>query len=288
MNLSIIICTWNSAEDIEKCLYSLTRWTCPANCEIIIIDNNSTDNTKEIIRKFPLPGEPAVNLIENDCNKGLSCANNQGIKESNNEYLLFLNPDTVILDNALEKMVQFMEKDKSIGAMGPQHLNNNGRIIPSCREFPNFGNLIRQRKWKMRYFDHKSTREVDQPMGSCLLTRREIIDKIGGFNENYPLFMNDVDFCYRIKKAGYKIFFLEDAKIIHKVGGSTNKIRKKAILNEHWSMYRYLKDHFKNKVVIYLYGFLLLTGAFYRILFTYLSGILSGRRCEGQKVPPAP
>lgn len=258
MNMSIIICTWNSAEDIEKCLYSL-----PANCEIIVIDNNSTDNTKEIIRKFP-----SVNLIENDCNKGLSYANNQGIKESSKKYILFLNPDTIILNNTLEKMVQFIEKDKSIGAMAPQHLDNNGEIIPSCREFPNFGNLILQRKWKMRYFDHKYTREVDQPMGSCLLTRREIIDKIGGFNENYPLFMNDVDFCYRIKKAGYKIFFLEDAKIIHKVGGSTNKIRKKAILNEHWSMYRYLKDHFKNKVVIYLYGFLLLAGAFYRILFS--------------------
>ena len=112
MNMSIIICTWNSAEDIEKCLYSLTRWTCPANCEIIVIDNNSTDNTKEIIRKFP-----SVNLIENESNKGLSYANNQGIKESNNEYLLFLNPDTIILDNALEKMVQFIEKDKSIGKL---------------------------------------------------------------------------------------------------------------------------------------------------------------------------
>ncbi|HID93426.1 MAG TPA: glycosyltransferase family 2 protein, partial [bacterium (Candidatus Stahlbacteria)] len=209
--LSIVIVTWNSEEYIDRCLSSIGN----SEYEIIVVDNNSKDNTVKIIEeKFP-----HVKLIKNSYNSGYTHATNQGIKVANAPFILLLNPDTAILGNALDKMLQFMQSRDDIGALGPQLLNPDGSIQPSCREFPTFRNLfpeiigitrIRKRlsRWKMSYFDHNSLREVDQPMGSALLVRKEVIEKIGLLDEKYFNFMGDVDICHRIKKAGYKIYFL--------------------------------------------------------------------------------
>jgi hypothetical protein len=175
-----------------------------------------------------------------------------------------------------------------VGACGARFFWPNGKIQYSCRAFPTFKNLflefsgiskiIRCPSWKMKYFDHKETREVDQPMGSCLIIRKKVFDEIGGMDERYPIYMNDVDLCYRIKDLGYKIFFLSKANVIHYVGGSICKVRRKMILTEHWSVYRYLKTHFKNQFLLRLYGFFLLMSAFYRSLFRFTKSQLGKRK----------
>ena len=284
--VSIIIVTWNSEEYIEDCLTAIKKGespTCPY--EIIVVDNASQDKTVELVKeKFP---NIRIPLIENSSNLGLSKAINQGAKLSTGKYILLLNPDVVVKENAIQELYQFMEQREDVGACGPRFWTPSGKLQRSCREFPSFKNLFTEftglgritkcLSWKMWYFDYnvRTVREpplpseVDQPMGSCLLIRKKVFDEVGGMNPRYPIFMNDVDLCYRIKKAGHKIYFVPSANVSHYLGGSTRKVRRKMILEEHWSMYRYLKEHFKNRFLVALYALLLLVSAFYRILFSF-------------------
>ena len=185
------------------------------------------------------------------------------------------------MENTISCLYQFMDSQKDIGACAPRLLLPDGRIQKSCRELPTFKNLFfefsgikRSVGWKMRHFNYEETREVEQPMGSCLMIRKKVFDKIDGMNERYPIFMNDVDLCYRIKRAEYKIYFLSEANAVHYLGSSTRQVKRKMILEEHRSMYRYLRDHFVGQgfslanLLLTLYGTLLLVGAFYRILFS--------------------
>ena len=280
--ISIIIVTWNSEEYIESCLIAIKGGVTPP-LQIIIVDNASQDKTVELAKeKFP-----DVQIIENPSNLGLSMAVNQGTKLSTGKYILFLNPDVVVKENAIQELYQFMEQREDVGACGPRFWTPSGKLQRSCRELPSFRNLFMEftglgrftkcSSWKMWYFDYnvRAVRElplpseVDQPMGSCLLIRKKVFDEVEGMNPRYPIFMNDVDLCYRIKKAGYNIYFVPSANVSHYLGGSTRKVRRKMILEEHWSMYRYLKDHFKNRFLVALYAFLLLVSAFYRILFSF-------------------
>ncbi len=275
--VSIIIVTWNSEEYIEDCLTAIKKGESPTRpYEIIIVDNASQDKTVELAKeKFP-----DIRMIENSSNLGLSRAVNQGAKISTGKYILLLNPDVVVKEDAIQELYQFMEQKEDVGACGPRFWTLSGKLQRSCRELPSFRNLFTEftglgrltkcSSWKMWYFKHSELREVDQPMGSCLLIRKKVFDEIGGMNSRYPIFMNDVDLCYRIKKAGYKIYFVPSANVSHYLGGSTRKVRRKMILEEHWSMYRYLRDHFKNRFLITLYAFLLLVSAFYRILFVMI------------------
>ncbi|MBI4721648.1 MAG: glycosyltransferase family 2 protein [Candidatus Stahlbacteria bacterium] len=287
MSISIIIVTWNSEEYIEACLYSLD----PQD-EIIVIDNASKDKTVEKVNTL----FSTVQMIRNSQNIGLSRAINQGAKIATGEYILLLNPDVVVMEDTIAKMCKFMlersgnpapagDDREDIGACAPRFLWPNGSVQRSCRELPTFKNLFieftgigRLKKcpsWKMWNFNYTETKEVEQPMGSCLMIRKQVFDEIGGMNERYPIFMNDVDLCYRIKKAGYKIYFIAHANVIHYLGSSTRKVKRKMIIEEHRSMYRYLRDHFNNRCLVVLYGIILLTGAFARSLF---SRVKSGNR----------
>ncbi|MCK4353374.1 glycosyltransferase family 2 protein [candidate division WOR-3 bacterium] len=277
--VSIIIVTWNSEKYIKSCLSAINP-ACPTDgsrmYEIILVDNNSEDRTVEIVKKQ----FPKVHIIKNSSNVGLSKAINQGTKLAKGKYIFLLNPDVIMMEDTIENLYRFIKEKKEIGACGPRFLWANGKTQFSCREFPSFGNLFLEfigigrikkfSKWKMGYFNHNTIREVDQPMGSCLMVRKETFSQIGGMNESYPIFMNDVDLCYKIKKLGYKIYFLPEANVIHYLGSSTRLVRRKMILEEHWSIYRYLRDHFKNRFLTSLFAIFLLTSAFYRILFTFL------------------
>jgi len=278
--LSIIIITWNSEKFIEKCLKSIFDAKGSIDLEVIVIDNASQDTTTKIIEKF----KPGVRLICNQANLGYAKANNQGIEVSKGDYVLLLNPDVELKENCLKLMLDFMENHKDIDTLGPQLLNPDGSIQPSCREFPDFSILLWEfsglsflfpknrifGRWRMEYFDFQSPREVDQPMGSCLLLRRKVIQKIGAFDEQFPIFFNDVDLCYRIKNSGGKLYFLPEAKASHYKGGSTQQAKPEMILSSHLSFFRFLskyKDGALNRILLYLSGILLLVAALLRIIF---------------------
>jgi GT2 family glycosyltransferase len=253
MNISIIIVAWNSQDHIRVCLDSIIRPESPVGCEILVIDNASSDNTLQIVKR----SHAQVGLIINQQNLGYAKANNQGIKKSTGRYVLLLNPDTEIHKGALNSMLDFMQAHPDVGALGPQLVNPDGSIQSSCREFPGFSTLLWEfsglsrlfpkskifGSWRMGYFGFDRTREVDQPMGSCLMLRRETLDQVGLFDETFPMFFNDVDLCYRIKATGWRIFFYSDAQVMHHKGASTGKAKRKMIWLSHLAFYRFFRKH---------------------------------------------
>jgi GT2 family glycosyltransferase len=280
MELSIIIVTWNSEEFIRKCLESCLRNSEGLSREIIVVDNSSSDGTTPIVREY----HSRVSLIENKTNVGYAKANNQGIEKSTGRFVLLLNPDTEIQGNALELMLKFLQANPGIGALGPKLLNPDGTVQPSCREFPTFSTLIWEftglsrlfpksrifGSWRMGYFDFNQPIEVDQPMGSCLMLKRETINQVGLFDETFAMFFNDVDLCYRIKKAGWKIFFYPDALVVHHKGASTVKAKRKMIWLSHLAFYKFFKKHkteWLNRLMLLLFSIPLFVSALPRMIF---------------------
>lgn len=283
VDLSIIILTWNSQEVIRDCLDSIYSPGGDLNFEIIVVDNNSRDRTKEILKN----SYPKVKLIANVKNLGYAKGNNQGKEKSKGEFILLLNPDVKLIDDFLTKITKFFKEHPEAGALGPQLLNPDKSIQPSCREFPRFSTILWELlglshvfsrskifgRWRMGYFDHNSLAEVDQPMGSALLIRRKTLEKVGIFDTNFKMFFNDVDLCYRIKKAGWKIYFYPEAKAFHIKGSSTQKAKTKMIFLSHWGFYKFLKKYktgWVNEILLIFLGGLLLLSSGLRILFFYL------------------
>ncbi len=288
MDLSIIIVTWNSQEFIRNCLDSILISSGNLSSEIIVVDNGSCDETAKIVEQL----YPQVNLIQNKKNWGYAKASNQGIEEARREYILLLNPDTQVLEYALSLMYDFMEENSEVGALGPKLLNPEKSVQASCREFPTFSTLIweffglsrlfpRSRvfgRWRMGYFGFDKPREVDQPMGSSLLLRRTTLEDVGVFDENFAMFFNDVDLCYRIKESGWKIYFYPEAKVIHYKGASTRKVKARMTWLSHLAFYKFFKKHktgLVNRLLLLLFLIPLILSAWIRILFFHL-GKLTG------------
>jgi hypothetical protein len=288
MNLSIVIVTWNSEEFIRNCLDSIFLSQGNFTSEVMVVDNGSSDGTAKIVEQF----YPQVNLIQNKKNLGYAKANNQGIEKAKGKYVLLLNPDTQVLEDALSLMYEFMEENPKIGALGPKLLNPDKTVQASCREFPTFFTLIwefsglsrlfpRSRvfgRWRMGYFNFDKQRETDQPMGSSLMLRRATLEDVGAFDENFVMFFNDVDLCFRIKKGGWKIYFYPEAKVIHYKGASTRKVKAKMIWLSHLAFYKFFKKHktgLANRLCLFFLLIPLILSAWIRILLFHL-GKLTG------------
>lgn len=195
-DLSIIIVNYNGSKFLEDCLNSVYRGTNKTDFEFIFIDNHSSDNSVEIVRA----NFPRVRIIENQQNLGFCKANNQGLKICQGRYALLLNTDTVVKDGALDRMVEFMDAHPEAGAGGPKLLNPDG--TPQHQ-----GALFNKKFWLS-----KSPVKVDYVIGACLMVRREVIDKVGGLDENFFFSNDDLDWCRRIRKAGWDVYFLPGQK----------------------------------------------------------------------------
>jgi len=279
--MSIVIVAWNSSDFIGECLDSIYSHKGKLKFEVLVVDNDSQDATKDIIREF----YPWVILIENEQNLGYAHANNQGITCSVGKYILLLNPDIRLRENALLELFLFMQNHPDAGAAGPQLMNLDGSIQPSCREFPRFSTLIYEvlglsylfpksrvfGRWRMGYFDHNSEREVDQPMASALMIRRNSLAQVGLMDEDFFMFFNDVDLCFRMKSNGWKIYFCPDAKAYHVLGGSTRKVKSRMIYLSHRGYFKFLKKYRKtvlDQILLIPSAFLLSLTAVIRILIS--------------------
>lgn len=205
-DLSIIIVNRDNQRLLEECLTSIEKNTRRISHELIVVDNASTDGSREmVLNKFP-----KVALIVNKENLGFSKANNLGLKICQARYALLLNNDTIVKDGALDKMVAFMDTRPEAGACGPRLLNVDG--TPQRQ-----GGLFGQKFWLA-----KEPVPVDCVIGAALLVRKEVIDRVGLLDENLFFYNDDLDWCRSIRKAGYKIYFIPDAEIIH-YGGYSSK-----------------------------------------------------------------
>lgn len=253
-DLSIIIVNYSVKHYLRECLQSIYRNTKGISLKIIIVDNNSTDGSVDTV-KSEFPG---VKLIENCQNLGFAKATNQGLRENKERYILLLNPDTIVLPNALDRMIEFMEANSHAGALGCKLLNPDGRLQPSCRSFPTlttafFENtgleklFLRNRiigRHRIGYWDYNDIREVDQPMGSALMVRREAITQVGLMDEQFHMYYEDVDWCFRIKKRGWKIYFIPLAQIIHYGGQSARLNMAKMRIQRYKSRHKFFRKHY--------------------------------------------
>ncbi|MBC7872466.1 MAG: glycosyltransferase, partial [Ferruginibacter sp.] len=234
MELSVIIVNYNVKHFLEQCLYSVEKAVGTLEAEIIVVDNNSADNSMEYLR----PKFPGVQFIANKENLGFAKGCNQGWHAAKGRFVLFLNPDTILPEDCFQKCLSFFESDPGTGALGIKMVDGSGRFLKeSKRAFPSpmtslyklFGlsKLFPRSKTFSRYhlghLDENENNEVDVLAGAFMMIKREVLDKIGGFDETFFMYGEDVDLSYRIQKAGYKNYYFAGGSIIHFKGESTRK-----------------------------------------------------------------
>ncbi|MDD3802870.1 MAG: glycosyltransferase family 2 protein [bacterium] len=260
--VTIIIVTFNSENFIRKCIESIYDKTKEIDFEIIVVDNNSSDRTTEIIyREFK-----NVRLIRNRRNVGFGAANNIAIARSAGEFIMLLNPDTVLENNAIRILVDHLKRDPKIGCAGAKLQYFDGTLQLSCRKFPNYINvffgrrsIIRHlfpknpvsREFMLENMDYNCVQEVDWIMGAAMIMRRSTIEEIGSFDESYFLFVEDTDLCYRMMMASKKVVYVPSAHIRHFHGASVSKGFSKAQLHHNIGMYKFFRKHSipKNKLL---------------------------------------
>jgi GT2 family glycosyltransferase len=249
MKLSVLIVTWNSAADIEACIDSINFGS---EFEVIVVDNASSDATRDKLGAYH-----HLKLVANGSNYGYAHANNQGIQLAAGEYVLLLNPDTKIELGTLDALASYLDAHPAVGAVAPRLVSPDGATQFSIRSFPTVSSLFWELigfaylfprnpvfgRWKMKYFDYGHTAEVEQPMASCLMIRRAVLELLGGMDEQFPIFYNDVDLSKRMAEAGWKTAYLPDAQVVHRHGASTKQVRAKMIQESHRSAFRYLRKH---------------------------------------------
>jgi O-antigen biosynthesis protein len=232
--LSVIIVNYNVKHFLEHCLTALFKAGKHIKLEVFVVDNNSVDGSVNMIKeKFP-----QVQLIENKTNVGFSKANNQAIKLAQGEYILLLNPDTVVEESTFEKCIAFMNENPDAGALGVKMIDGKGRFLPeSKRSLPTpaiaffkifgFSAIFPKSKifgrYHLGFLDKNQIHTVDILTGAFMFLRKEICDKIGYLDEDYFMYGEDIDYSYRILKAGYKNYYYPDTTIIHYKGESTKK-----------------------------------------------------------------
>jgi hypothetical protein len=263
LDLSIIIVNYNVKEFLQNLIHSIEKASSTITKEIIIIDNASDDGSVDFIQeKFPF-----VKLTANLKNLGFGKANNIGLKEARGKYILLINPDTIVAEDTFESMIQFFENNPDAGLAGCKILNPDGTLQPACRRsFPGpwtsftkvsglstlFPNSKIFARYNLTYLDENQTYEVDAISGSFMMMRREVYEKVGGFDEQFFMYGEDLDFCYRVQTAGYKVFYVHSTQIIHYKGEST----KRSSLDEtkvfYTAMHLFVKKHLSSSLLVSL------------------------------------
>jgi GT2 family glycosyltransferase len=288
MLISVIVVSWNTRELLRACLASLRRELQGMSSEVFLIDNDSADGSAAMVAA----DFPEVKLIANKTNRGFAAANNQALETVAGEYVLLLNPDTEVHEGALNKLIEFMRSHPRAGIVAPQLLNSDGSIQRSCRQFPTFLGMLYElmglsrffpdkplfRQYKMLDWEHDDERQVDQPEGACLLLRKEVIEQVGTLDEGFFMLFEEVDWCYRIKQAGWEIWFTPSSQVTHHYGQSIKQVKTRMILSSHRGLYRFWRKHYRGERW-YLDGLAfsgLMTLAYVRIISYKLRSMMHG------------
>ena len=284
MKLSIVIVNYNVEHFLEQCLFSVRKAIANIEAEVFVVDNNSVDGSlKMLADKFP-----EVKVIANKDNVGFSRANNQAIRISTGEYVLLLNPDTVVEDDTFTKTIEFMDSHPDAGGLGVKMVDGKGRFLPESKRglptpatafYKMFGltKLFPHSKRFARYYlghlDNDEINEVEILAGAFMLMRRETLDKCGLLDETFFMYGEDIDLSYRITLAGYKNYYYPKTRIIHYKGESTKKTSVNYVLVFYKAMEIFVRKHFADKgaktfsffinLAIYFKAFLALLSQFF-------------------------
>ena len=231
MDVSVIIVNWNTKELLRDCLSSVYEHAGDIDYEIIVIDNASTDGSAEMVKN----DFQQVILIDNSCNRGFAAANNQGMAVAKGRYVLLLNSDTVVLNNVIVDTVRFADENPQIAVTGCRVLNPDLSLQRTCFMFPSVLNMLLSSTYlyklfpknrffgreQMTWWDRNDVRQVDVVTGCFMLVRREAIEQVGTMDEQFFMYGEETDWCYRFRKKGWKVMFAPIGQIIHFGGQST-------------------------------------------------------------------
>ena len=278
MDLSIIIVNYNVKDFLQNLLNSIEKATKEINTEIIIVDNASTDDSVKFLKeKFTY-----VKFIVNDENLGFSKANNIGLKESKGDYILLLNPDTLVSEDTFVKMLEFFKKTSNIGLAGCKILKPDGSLYLACkRSFPGpwtsfcrvtgLSNMFPKSRlfarYNLTYLDENKTHEVDAISGSFMMFTREVYNKVGGLDEQFFMYGEDLDLCYRIQQAGYKVYYFPETQIIHYSGESTKRSSIDETKYFYNAMHLFVKKHLSGSFLVEI---ILRSAIWFRNIFAFL------------------
>lgn len=245
-SVSAVTVSYNSARDLPDCIRSLRAEGVE---EIVVVDNGSTDGSAAAVRA----SDPAVTVVEAGANLGFGTGINLGADRVTGEYLLVLNPDTVVEPGTVKALAEALDRDPGMALVGPRMENLDGTLYPSVRRFPDlavalghaFVGLVRPanpftRRYRMLDLDHDNpAADVDWVSGACMLVRRSAFDAISGFDEGYFMYVEDVDLCWRLGQAGWRIGYEPAGRVVHALGGSSRLMPYRMIAEHHRSLLRF-------------------------------------------------
>jgi len=240
MDLSIVILNYKTKGLVKQCIRNVMVSTANLDYEIIVVDNNSEDGIEEMLSE----NFPEIKFIQTGNNLGFAAGNNAGIKHTKGRYVMTLNPDVTVLNGSIKKMHEFMEANSNVGIVGPKLINPDGSFQISCRTFQTPKYILYRRtplgmlpfakrqldKHLMLDFDHLSNKEVDWFLGACMLIRKEVLEKVGLFDERFFMYLEDMDLCRRVWMNNYKVYYLSGAEMVH--------LFERASANDNWNFLR--------------------------------------------------
>lgn len=253
LDVSIVIVNWNTRIILRDCLNSIYEQTKNISFEVLVVDNASSEGSVEMVKsEFP-----QVYLIANLENKGFAAANNQGMAKAKGRYILLLNSDTIILDKAIEKTVSFADFHPEAGIVGCRVLNPDKTLQLTCFMFHSILNMLLSTSYlyklfpknkffgreRMTWWDRTDVRQVDVIAGCFMLIRRDAIEQVGTMDEQFFVYGEETDFCFRVKQAGWKNLFMPDAQIIHLGGQSTEQAKKAMTIQKRKSILQFIKKY---------------------------------------------
>jgi GT2 family glycosyltransferase len=248
MDLSIIIVNWNTKDLLLQCLESVYQTIKRVEMEVFVVDNGSMDGSIAAAKgRFP-----EVKFIQNEINLGFARANNQALSLAKGRYLLLLNPDTQVKKGAMERLISFMDAHPEAGGAGAQLLNSDGSRQNSIANFPSLATELLNKSLLRWFFpsvfpgkerNYPEPIEVDSVIGACMVVKRDAIEPVGLLDEGYFLFLEETDWCYRMRRTGWKIYHVPQAEIYHFQGKGVEMEKKKARVEYYRSLYRFFKKN---------------------------------------------
>ncbi len=259
IDLTIILVSYNTRELLLNCLDGLYHNPGRLALEVFVIDNASRDGSADTVAV----AYPQVHLIRNTENRGFARAVNQGLRAGRGKYCLLLNPDAVADGKTLEEMVDFLNAHPEAGAVGPQLLHEDGRLQNSTAPLPTLATELLNKSLLQRLFPKRypgkhvkfsAPVEVESLIGACMMVRKEAVDSVGLLDEGYFFFLEETDWCLRMGKAGWKIFFLPDLRVLHLQGKSASQNLTAARIEFYRSRYRFFTLHRGGTATILLHA----------------------------------
>lgn len=253
VDVSIALVSWNASQFLGPCLRSVYCNAQDNRLEVLVIDNASVDGSADLVEEE----FPDVTVVRNDSNVGFARATNQAIRLSHGRYVLLLNPDTVLPPLAIQTMIDFLEQHPRVAAVGPRIVNSNGETVESYSSFPGLTLALRgisiiataSFDCRLESVDTKP-KAVDWICGACMLVRREALDQVGLLDEEFFMYWEETDLCWRFWRSGWEVYYLPNVCMVHHVGGSSSQAGDKIYLNglllNEWinSAHRFLCKHY--------------------------------------------